>query len=1239
MSRYRKTMSEAMAEVQKISEAGYLEPKMNPRQIQNIKKIWQFKTKKDLTPAVIKMIKNMDPVTQGAIKDAGINLLSDIAEGRMSEIDAMQKAGKSAAEIAKLMKLPVKTVKAILGEQETDSAQDMQDVKPGKDKIKEDEDKDLEEFIDDIKNNTPNSEQFDEEKKKKKDDVAPDNDVPVEVKEQEDQSKEVDKLKKELEKSREQTVAIKQKAQMDATKQAQKSRAASDKMVNPETGEPLLQVGIAYKHLKAKMEKEKKEEEQKQRSAEIAKLGKDKPKLKEDELDMEEVAESAASDKAKGMGLDYMKFGRYGKDGKVTHKTQGDNLVKVGKGDEPKSDKPAPKKPEAGKKSKPKEADDVKIKSKNFLKDLDNGKLKDADGDEINLDFYDELSFDAAIDKAREMGLDDLTSRLEDIASYVADAEIENAEAEFLDLKAELSGKPAKDLEKMKIADKQMELFNDQEYSPDNLDQLVDDLMPLTKTLVDMANANEIEGSPGSGMQSSSRGFRDSVLGTIQSTEEISNTLRNVADETNDEEIADKLEEIAGEFEFCWDENSDHDGYTKSGKVNSALEAALDSIKDLKKLQKKKGNAPDTRKPTKKIGDMIKNSFDYNDPSSIEDAIEFARKNDESEVAEDLESIMAEIEDDTPKNEIQMKMQDKIAELTNEPLMVKKYLEDFEDTSDRIQKRISDNYYEKELEKGTKVFNDFGYDIKRFYFELRNMIDNDDTEGSPGSSAGSGSKALRPDVIESMNTFSELYKEDENGAAFNKFIDKIENTKRRKTIKDLMERLSELMYDFSEESDNDEKFYSKERINSSLEDLKDVASKLESNFSLVDLYDNKKVDKITDESRLNYVGRLIMEKKYKNFKEELNKDDEKVIKKVKDMLKGASDKHAAQAKMIDKALKNEMKKDDAYAIGMAQAKKVMNDEPPLQKKTIKKGHEIADKILKKEEIKEFKKMKVTIRDMDKRKKAIADLMKQNLGVSVNGGVIKVDGKGKDLNNFAKDLMNFYGANVVAEETIEEGITPQMIATLKKEYEPFRGKKISAARARQLMNILNKFKDSDLQKLGKENIPFISSGSRSKLAVRNMKFTVKNIEFGEELDEEMFEACWTGYKQVGMKKKGNKQVPNCVPEAVKKENAPSEADIERLKKQGMKPRKEQKDHPAAAVYESIAAVKKKAEKTGMPYSVLKKVYDRGMAAWRGGHRPGATQVQWALARVNSFVTKSSGTWGGADKDLAKKVKGK
>ena len=73
-------------------------------------------------------------------------------------------------------------------------------------------------------------------------------------------------------------------------------------------------------------------------------------------------------------------------------------------------------------------------------------------------------------------------------------------------------------------------------------------------------------------------------------------------------------------------------------------------------------------------------------------------------------------------------------------------------------------------------------------------------------------------------------------------------------------------------------------------------------------------------------------------------------------------------------------------------------------------------------------------------------------------------------------------------------------------------------------------------------------------------------------------------------------------------------------------------------EKIAGLEKKAKKSGMPYSILKKVYDRGMAAWKGGHRPGTTPQQWAFARVNSFTTKSSGTWGKADSDLAKQVRG-
>jgi hypothetical protein len=65
--------------------------------------------------------------------------------------------------------------------------------------------------------------------------------------------------------------------------------------------------------------------------------------------------------------------------------------------------------------------------------------------------------------------------------------------------------------------------------------------------------------------------------------------------------------------------------------------------------------------------------------------------------------------------------------------------------------------------------------------------------------------------------------------------------------------------------------------------------------------------------------------------------------------------------------------------------------------------------------------------------------------------------------------------------------------------------------------------------------------------------------------------------------------------------------------------------------------KKAEKSGMPMGVLRSVYKRGVAAWKTGHRPGTTPEQWGHARVNSFITKSSGTWGKADKDLAAKVR--
>ena len=65
----------------------------------------------------------------------------------------------------------------------------------------------------------------------------------------------------------------------------------------------------------------------------------------------------------------------------------------------------------------------------------------------------------------------------------------------------------------------------------------------------------------------------------------------------------------------------------------------------------------------------------------------------------------------------------------------------------------------------------------------------------------------------------------------------------------------------------------------------------------------KSLGSMSDREKKDFFNKI--DKKYNAKNEDLNKDDEKVVNKVKDMLKGASAKHAAQAKMLDKAMKTE----------------------------------------------------------------------------------------------------------------------------------------------------------------------------------------------------------------------------------------------------------------------------------------------------------------------------------------------
>jgi len=68
--------------------------------------------------------------------------------------------------------------------------------------------------------------------------------------------------------------------------------------------------------------------------------------------------------------------------------------------------------------------------------------------------------------------------------------------------------------------------------------------------------------------------------------------------------------------------------------------------------------------------------------------------------------------------------------------------------------------------------------------------------------------------------------------------------------------------------------------------------------------------------------------------------------------------------------------------------------------------------------------------------------------------------------------------------------------------------------------------------------------------------------------------------------------------------------------------------------SEEALRAKAKKSGISLSILREVYSRGMAAWRSGHRPGVAPQQWALGRVNSFIT-GVGKARQADEDLWKR----
>jgi hypothetical protein len=135
-----------------------------------------------------------------------------------------------------------------------------------------------------------------------------------------------------------------------------------------------------------------------------------------------------------------------------------------------------------------------------------------------------------------------------------------------------------------------------------------------------------------------------------------------------------------------------------------------------------------------------------------------------------------------------------------------------------------------------------------------------------------------------------------------------------------------------------------------------------------------------------------------------------------------------------------------------------------------------------------------------------------------------------------------------------------------------------------------------------------TGEEQDIAKREAKRTVKKAESGETPAEDLYKD-WESDKKF---RKRNPEIPKS--EATKAyERMFSEKDSG-----------------------TDTALKEKSKASGIPVSVLREVFQRGMAAWRTGHRPGVAPQQWALGRVNSFIT-GEGEARRADEDLWKKVK--
>jgi len=256
-------------------------------------------------------------------------------------------------------------------------------------------------------------------------------------------------------------------------------------------------------------------------------------------------------------------------------------------------------------------------------------------------------------------------------------------------------------------------------------------------------------------------------------------------------------------------------------------------------------------------------------------------------------------------------------------------------------------------------------------------------------------------------------------------------------------------------------------------------------------------------------------------------------------------------------------------------------------------------------------------------------------------------KAKDYINSVSDYLMYNPDMKQNEENeLKEAISPEQLKRLKDSWSDL--KVMSPEKVKSLKNFLDKYSTDSLAQLSQANINFVSNMARSVMSKRKMGDPKHAGSMKEDAAQDMEKVAKLRIRQMmiqtKMQKMDKADPKNKTPLAIAKndlENIQMRMDQlkQRAEREKTRPQiaaQKEVEKDKTQIQEKIEGLENKSDKSGIPYGILKQVYDRGMAAWKGGHRPGTTPQQWAFARVNSFITKGK-TYYTADADLAKKAR--